>query len=52
VVDQAVLAIDLPEGVKLGNEFVPSRQCPKHFDLQIFLWNANPNAIIPSKCLE
>src|SRR6267378_5444917 len=32
-VDQAVLAIDLPEGIKIGNEFAPSRQCPKHFDL-------------------
>src|SRR6266478_7899038 len=29
-VDQAVLAIDLPEGIKIGNEFAPSRQCPKH----------------------
>src|SRR5713226_2380916 len=51
-VDQAVLAIDLPKGIKIGNEFAPSRQCPKHFDLQIFLWTANPNAIIPRKCFE
>src|SRR5216683_3936756 len=51
-VDQAMLAIDLPERIKIGNEFAPSRQCPKHFDLQIFLWTANPNAIIPRKCFE
>ena len=40
-VDQAVLAIDFPEGIKIGNEFAPSRQCSKHLDLQIFLWTAN-----------
>src|SRR6266496_2015784 len=27
-VDQAVLAIDLPEGIKIGNEFASSRQGP------------------------
>src|SRR6266436_634408 len=32
-VNQAVSAIDLPEGIKVGDEFAPSRQCPKHFDL-------------------
>src|SRR5713226_647705 len=30
-VDQAVLAIELPEGIKIGNEFASSWQCPKHF---------------------
>jgi|SRR5882762_3794926 len=35
-VDQAVLAIDLPEGIKIGNEFASSRQQrPKHSDLRI-----------------
>jgi hypothetical protein len=51
-VDQAVLAIDLPEGIQIGNEFAFARQCPKHFDLQILLWTANPNAIIPRKGFE
>src|SRR5712691_7361874 len=51
-VDQAVLAIDLPEGIQIGNEFASSRQCPKHFDLQILLRAANPNAIIPRKGFE
>src|SRR5712691_12736551 len=51
-VNQAVLAIDLPEGIKIGNEFAPSRQCPKQLDLQIPLRIANPNAIIPRKCFE
>src|SRR5713226_3844233 len=32
-VDQAVLAIDLPDGIKIRDEFAPSPQCPKHFDL-------------------
>src|SRR6266478_2789648 len=27
-VDQAVLAIHLPEGIEIGNEFASSRQCP------------------------
>src|SRR6266852_7968631 len=36
-VDQAVLAIHLPDGIQIGNEFASSRQCPKHFDLQILL---------------
>src|SRR5713226_7488944 len=32
-VNQAVLAIDLPEGIQIGNEFASSRQCPEDFDL-------------------
>src|SRR5712692_3884051 len=32
-VDQAVLAIDLPEGIEIGNEFASSRHCPEDFDL-------------------
>src|SRR6266481_3683859 len=32
-VDQAVVAIDLPEGIQIGNEFASSLRCPKHFDL-------------------
>src|SRR5712692_1069191 len=51
-VDQAVLAIELSEGIKIGNEFAPSRQCPQHFDLQIFPRTANSNAIIPRKGFE
>src|SRR6266576_3071118 len=51
-VDHGVLVINLPEGIKIGHEFAPSRQCPKHFDLQVLLWIANPNAIIPCKRFE
>src|SRR6266481_4263303 len=51
-VDQAVLAIHLPEGIEIGNEFASSRQCPKHFDLKILLRTANLNAIIPRKGFE
>src|SRR6266852_8301112 len=51
-VDQAVLAIDLPEGIQIGNEFASSRQCPHDLDLKILLRTANPNAIIPRKCFE
>src|SRR6266481_1225301 len=32
-INQAVLAIDLPEGIKIGNEFTSSWQCLKYFDL-------------------
>src|SRR6266704_234523 len=32
-VDQAVLAVDLSEGIEIGNEFASSRQGPQHFDL-------------------
>src|SRR5713226_4570633 len=32
-VDQAVLAIDLPEGIQIGNEFASSRQRPQDLDL-------------------
>src|SRR6266704_4983010 len=42
-VDQAVLAVDLSDGIEIGNEFASSRQCPEHFDLKIFLRAANPN---------
>src|SRR6266436_2686715 len=51
-VDHAVLVIYLPEGIKIGHEFAPSWQCPKHLDLEILFWAANPNAIVPSKCFE
>src|SRR5713226_7323034 len=51
-VDQAVLAIDLPEGIKIGNEFAPSRQRPHDLDLKILLRTANPNAIVPRKGFE
>ena len=51
-VDQAVLAIDLSEGVKKGDKFAASRQCPEHLDLQILFRTANPNAIIPRECFE
>src|SRR5713226_1189032 len=51
-VDQAVLAIDLPDGIKIGDEFASAQQCPQHFDLQILFRTANPNAIIPRKCFE
>src|SRR5713226_3454141 len=51
-VDKAVLAIDLPKGIKISNEFASSRQCPKHFDLQILLRTANLNAIIPREGFE
>src|SRR5216683_984821 len=32
-VDQAVLAIDLSEGIEIGNEFASSRHCLEDFDL-------------------
>src|SRR5712692_5440516 len=51
-VDQAVLATDLPESIKIGNEFASSRQCPQDLDLKILLRTANPNAIIPRKGFE
>src|SRR5712692_6690527 len=51
-VDQAVLAINLPEGIQIGNEFASSRQCPHDLDLKILLRTANPNAIIPRKGFE
>src|SRR6266478_590997 len=51
-IDQAVLAIDLSDGIKIGDEFASSRQCPRHFDLQILLRTANPNAIMPRKGFE
>src|SRR5712692_2463258 len=51
-VDQAVLAINLPEGIKIGNEFAPSRQRPHDLDLKILLRTANPNAIVPRKGFE
>src|SRR5260370_454102 len=51
-VDQAVLAIDLPDGIKIGDEFASAQQCPQHFDLQILFRTANVYAIIPSKCFE
>src|SRR6266851_4912564 len=45
-VDQAVLAIDLPEGIQIGNKFTSSRQCPHDLDLKVLLWAANPYAIM------
>src|SRR5712692_10325858 len=51
-VDQAVLAIDLPEGIQIGNEFASSRQCPHDLDLKILLRTANSYAIIPRKGFE
>src|SRR5713101_716625 len=47
-----MLAIDLPDGIKIGDEFASPRQCSKHFDLEILLRIANPYAIIPCKCFE
>src|SRR5712692_99247 len=51
-VDQAVLAIDLPAGIQIGNEFASSRQCPHDLDLKILLRTANSYAIIPRKGFE
>src|SRR5712692_3716085 len=51
-VDQAVLAINLPEGIQIGNEFASSRQGLHNLDLKILLRTANPNAIIPRKGFE
>src|SRR5713226_1587254 len=51
-VDQAVLAIDLPEGIQIGNKFTSSRQCPHDLDLKVLLWAANPYAIMPRKGFE
>src|SRR5437588_8619690 len=51
-IDQAMLAIDLPEGIQIGNEFAPSWQCSQDFNLQILLRTANSNPIIPRKCFE
>src|SRR6266849_7834518 len=51
-VDQAVLSIDLPESIKIGNEFASSRQCPHYLDLKILLRTANSYAIIPRKGFE
>src|SRR5713226_6939309 len=48
-VNQAVLAIDLPKGIQIGNEFASSRQCPHDLDLEILLRTANSYAIIPRK---
>src|ERR1700740_1024881 len=36
-VDQAALAIDLPEGIQIGHKFASSRHCSKHFCLYILL---------------
>src|SRR5713226_6943642 len=51
-VNQTVLAIELSEGIKIGNEFASSWQCPHYLDLKILPRTANPNAIIPRKCFE
>ena len=57
-VDQAVLAIDLPEGIKIGNEATNSLP-PGSSGLSIlicgffFLFRAtNQNAIVPRKSFE
>ena len=51
-VDDARLAVELADGVEIGNKFMPPGKGADHFDLQVFLWSSNANAIFLRESFE
>src|SRR5713226_9037367 len=51
-VDQAMLPVELPQGIDIGNEFIASGESTNHLDLQVLLRAADVDTILLRESLE
>ena len=47
-----MLAIELADGVNIGDELIASGECPSELDLQVLLGIRDPNPILPDEPFE
>src|SRR5208337_2173859 len=51
-VHQARATVDLPDRVHIRNEFIVSRECASHLDLEVLLGPWDTNTILSGKCFK